>query len=151
MCFRSKHIHSDAFRPFVHTNTLSVYIDNPSIWKHTWQRIKTKFIHVGLVQAVENASKWKRCPKVSQARLFVACAESSTYVTTRDAIVFLRFCLDSRKRIKSVVWTRIDLCVFDDNESEYFWKHMSVDKALGSMGQCRVVKIYDLATRLWDI
>lgn len=100
---------------------------------------------------LDRGSKWKRSPKLWQARVFVACAESSTYVTTRSAIVFLRFCLDSRKRIKSVVWTRIDLCVFDDNESEYLWKHISVDKALGSMGQSRIVKIHDLATRLWDI
>ena len=47
-------------------------------------------------------------------------AKSSTYVTTCDSTytVFERFCVDGRKRIKTVVWTRIDGCVFDDNENE---------------------------------
>ena len=31
-----------------------------------------------------------------------------------------RFSVDSRKRSKTVVWTRIDRCVVDDNENAYF-------------------------------
>ena len=48
-------------------------------------------------------------------------AKSSTYVTTCDSTytVFERFCVDGRKRIKTVVWTQIDGCVFDDNENEF--------------------------------
>ena len=32
--------------------------------------------------------------------------------------------MDSRKRFKTVVWTPIDWCVFDDNEDSYFWKRI---------------------------
>ena len=32
--------------------------------------------------------EWKGWPKISQARTFVACAKSSTYVTTSDSIPF---------------------------------------------------------------
>ena len=46
-----------------------------------------------------------------------------------ENVVFERFCVDSRKRIKIVVWTRIDRCVFDDNENAYFWKRISVNRA----------------------
>ena len=33
---------------------------------------------------------------------------------------FERFSENSRKRIKKVAWTRIDLYVFDDNENAFF-------------------------------
>ena len=38
-------------------------------------------------------------------------------VYTCNSSVFERFSADSRKRIKTVVWTRIDRCVFDDNKT----------------------------------
>ena len=57
---------------------------------------------------VENASKWKRRPKILQTHVFVACACSSTYVTTCNTIVFERFSVDTRKRIKTVGGTGID-------------------------------------------
>ena len=47
-------------------------------------------------------------------------AKSSIYVNVRRT-VFERFCVDGRKRIKTVVWTRIDGCFFDDNENELVW------------------------------
>ena len=56
--------------------------------------------------------------------------ESSTYVTACNLIVFGCFNVDSRKPIKAVVWTWIDRCVFDDKEKAYFWKRISVDRAL---------------------
>ena len=37
---------------------------------------------------------------------------------------------NSRKRTKALVWTQIDRCVFDDNENAYFWKRVSVERAL---------------------
>ena len=49
-------------------------------------------------------------------RVFVACAESSAYIKTCNSIVFKRFSVENRKRIKTVVRTRIDRCVFDDND-----------------------------------
>ena len=42
-------------------------------------------------------------------------------VTTCNSIVFNHFSVDSRKRIKTVVWTRIDGCVFNDNENALVW------------------------------
>ena len=36
-----------------------------------------------------------------------------------DSIIFERVSVDSRKSIETVVWTRIDRCVFDDNENAY--------------------------------
>ena len=36
-------------------------------------------------------------------------------------IVFERFGVDSRKRVKTLVWTRIDRCVFDDNKNALVW------------------------------
>ena len=71
----------------------------------------------------------KRWQKISWVRMFVACTYSSTYVTTCNSMVLERFSVDSRKRIKKVVWTRIDRCVFNDNENAHFWKRISVDKA----------------------
>ena len=40
---------------------------------------------------------------------------------------FERFSVESRKRIETVGWTRIDRCVFDENGNAYFWKRPSVD------------------------
>ena len=45
--------------------------------------------------------------KISQARVFVACA--------RVQLASQR--VDSSKRIKTVVWTRMDRRVFHDNEN----------------------------------
>ena len=42
MCFFWKRIHFDEFRPSVHTNALSVFIEKASIWKRSWKWIKTK-------------------------------------------------------------------------------------------------------------
>ena len=54
--------------------------------------------------------------------MFVARAQSLTYmyVTTFSTVVFERFSLGSQKRIKTVVWTRIDQCVLNDNENAYY-------------------------------
>ena len=82
-----KRVHFDAFKPSVHTNTLSVFIKNASILKRSWKRIKTK-THTHHIS------------------------------------------LDSRKRFKTVVWTRNDRCVFHDNENAYFWKRISVDRVI---------------------
>ena len=49
-------------------------------------------------------------------RVFVACAWSSTYVTTCNSIAFS---VDIRKRIKTVVWSPIDGCLFDDMKNQY--------------------------------
>ena len=51
-----------------------------------------------------------------------------------------RFSVDSRKRSKTVVWTRIDRCVVDDNENANFWKRISVDRA--SALNCQIETSY---------
>ena len=43
---------------------------------------------------------------------------------------FERISMDSRKHIKAAVKTRIDRYNFHDNENAYFWKGVSVDRAL---------------------
>ena len=48
-------------------------------------------------------------------------------VYTCNSIVFKRFSADSRTAIKTVVWTRIDRSLFDDNETH------SCGNALGSL------------------
>ena len=52
---------------------------------------KWKCAHIVLVWTVENASKWKRWPKISQVHVLVAWAKSLTYVTTCNSIVFKCF------------------------------------------------------------
>ena len=74
--FRLKTHTFDAFRPSVHTTTMSVFIENASIWKRSWSGSKRKHVHIVLVWTVENASKWKQWPKISQARVLVAWAWS---------------------------------------------------------------------------
>ena len=46
--------------------------------------------------------------------------QKSTYIATRSSVFFKRFIVDSLKRIKTVVWKRIDRRVFHDNENAYF-------------------------------
>ena len=61
-----------------------------------------------------------------QARVFVACAQSSTcliYVTMYNFIVFKRFSVDSRKRTKTVVWMQIDRM-----EKDYPFEHEQVSQ-----------------------
>ena len=77
-CFH-RLIHFSAFKPFVHANTQSVFIENASIWKRPWEWIKTK-THRNRISVdgwKRNKTKWKRwsqISEISQARVFVACA-----------------------------------------------------------------------------
>ena len=81
------------------------------------------------VWTFENQWKWKRSPNISQAYVFEACTQSSTYVTMCNSIVLKRFSVDIRKRIKALVWV-------DTNRSmrfrwQHFWKHIySVERVL---------------------
>ena len=111
-----KRIHFDALRSTVHTNTLSVHRKR-MILKLSWKWIETKTHTYRIKVDGRKRSKCiKRWQKISWVRVFVAFAYSSTYLTKCNSIVFERFSVESRKRIKAVVWTRIDRCIFDDNE-----------------------------------
>ena len=64
----------------------------------------------------------------SQAYVFEACTQSSTYVAMCNSIVFKCFSVDIRKRTKTLVWV-------DTNRSmrfrwQHFWKRISVDRVL---------------------
>ena len=52
---------------------------------------KWKCAHIVSVWTVENASKWKRWPKISQVHVLVAWTKSLTYITTCNSIVFKCF------------------------------------------------------------
>ena len=66
--------------------------------------------------------KMKRWSKISQA---LVCFEHAdrVHLGPQRAIlsgVFERFGVDSPKRTKTLVWTQIGRCVFDDNENAKF-------------------------------
>ena len=58
--------------------------------------------------------KYHRCASLWHAH--------SVQLKSQSAIFFARFSADSRKRIKTVVRTRIYRCVLDDEENACFWK-----------------------------
>ena len=64
--------------------------------------------------------KMKTMTKNNAGAFFCSMRIEFTYVTVCNSIAFERFSVDSRKRIKTVVWTQIDRCDFDDNENSYF-------------------------------
>ena len=103
-------IYFKAFRPSVHTNWRWPFSSNTHRFKNALESgSKRKRIHIVLLWTVENTSKRKRWPKISQLRAFGTCAKSATYVTTCNSIVFQQFSVDTRKHIKTtLVWTRID-------------------------------------------
>jgi len=66
--------------------------------------------------------KMKRWSKISQALVSFEHADRVHLGPQRAILsgVFERFGVDSRKRTKTLVWTEIDRCVFDDNENAKF-------------------------------
>ena len=71
----------------------------------------------------KNALRSKRCPKISQGRVFVACAQSSTYVTTCNCIVCGQMkkhqngCVDASRSIRfrwqrKCILLKTHLCVY---------------------------------------
>ena len=98
-----------------------------SIWKSSWKWIKTE-THIVLVLAVEKRTKIKtRTESIAGA---CAC-RMRIGINLRHNVQFVvkPLSVDSQKRTKTVVWTRIDRCVVDDNENVYFWKRVSVDRS----------------------
>ena len=80
-------------------------------------RSKRKSIHIILVQTVENASNEKDDRKYRRS----VCLQhvQRVQLTSQRAILY-RF-VDSRDRMKTVLWTRIDRCVFGENENALVW------------------------------
>ena len=105
-----------------HINTLSVFNENASIWKRYWKWMKTTTLTlVWLVWTVENESN-ENDDRARSMRL--------EFNLRHRNVQFYRFRVDSRKRIKTVEWKRIYRSVFNDNENAYFWKRVTVDRAL---------------------
>ena len=73
-------------------------------------------MYILLVWTVENASMTEN---IAGACVFSMLME----LNLRHIVQFYpeRFNSVSRKRIKRVVWTPIDRCVFDDNENALVW------------------------------
>ena len=55
---------------------------------------------------------------------FRAPLEVGSLFATYISIIFERFRVDCQKRIQTVVWTRIDRCVFDGNENALVWSEL---------------------------
>ena len=88
---------------------------------------KRKRIHMVSVWTVENG--WKRIKMKTKTENIAGAGVCSMRIEVhlRQNVQFYeRFNVDSRKRIKTVVWTRIDRCVFAAYENVYFWKRISV-------------------------
>ena len=97
------------------------------IWKSSWKWIKTE-THIVLVLAVEKRTKIKTMTE----NIAGACAcRMRIRINLRHNVQFVvkRLSVNSRKRSKTVVWTRIDRCVVDDNENAYFRKRISLHRA----------------------
>ena len=102
-------------RPFVHTNTPSVFIESASIcWKRSWKWIKTKMrIHAYRI-SVDGRKPIKI--KTTTENITGACVCSTRIeFNLRHNVQFYRF---TRKRIETVVWTWI-------NRSFAWWRHFT--------------------------
>ena len=126
-----KRIHFDVFRPSVHTNSLRVFIGIASIWKRSGKWIKTKMhlvsidisYYFGRSKTVKKKQTNKQNEYDDRKYRRRVCLLHSHRVQLKSQrailIIFERVSVDSRKIIETVVWTRIDRCVFDDNENAY--------------------------------
>ena len=102
----------------VHTNklsvfNLSVFIENASMWKR-WIKTKTHTYRI----SVEGRKHIKM--ETITENIAGVCTRIEFNLRHNVQSLFYcfeRFSVDSRKRIKKVVWTRIDLYVVDDNEN----------------------------------
>ena len=110
---RRRAIYFDAFRRSVHMHQYAEGFDRKRIDLKTHFKVdqNVNFIRILLVWTVENASLTEN---IAGACVFSMLIE----LNLRHIVQFYpeRFSV-SRKRIKRVVWTPIDRCVFDDNEN----------------------------------
>ena len=89
--------------------------------------LKTGFtVHIVLVWMVENGRKSIKM-KTMNENIAGACVcnmriEFNSFHKVQICRFRTFFRVDSRKRVKTVVWTRIDRCVFNDDENAYFWR-----------------------------
>ena len=84
----------DAFRPSFNTKQYAECYHRKCIDLKTLLIVdqnENAHNYILLVWTVENASKWKWWPKISQVHVLVAWAKSLTYVTTCNSIVFKCF------------------------------------------------------------
>ena len=129
-----KCLHFDKFRPSVHTNMLSFSIENASVWKmHLRSGAKRIHICIVWVWTVENSQKcikMKSMTKKYHRHVCWSCSMVIEFNLCHNAQLYhfqTLKCGQSKSMIKTVVWMRIDRCVFNDNKNAYFWKCTSVD------------------------
>ena len=65
-------------------------------------------------------SQNREMPKTSQSCIFRACTYCLTYETACNSAFSSVLVWTVENAAKTVVWTRIDRCVFDDTENGYF-------------------------------
>ena len=105
-------------RPFVHTNTPSVFIESASIcWKRSWKWIKTKMrIHAYRISV--DGRKPIKIKTMTENITGVCVCSMRIEFNYRHNVQFYRFIW---KRIETVVWTRINWC---DLKNVYLWKRI---------------------------
>ena len=102
-----------------HTNTLT-FSSKTHRLENALERSKQKRIRIALVWTVE---KGRECIKIKTitGNIAGACLCSMRKELNLSLNVqfhcFERFSVESRKHIKTVVWTRTHRCDFDDNEN----------------------------------
>ena len=105
-----------------HTNTLTFSSETHRL-ENALERSKQKRIRIALVWTVE---KGRECIKMKTitGNIAGACLCSMRKELNLSLNVqfhcFERFSVESRKHIKTVVWTRTHRCDFDDNENAYY-------------------------------
>ena len=100
--------------------------------KRSWKWIKTKTHRYRISADGRKRIKMKTMtsyvPRAS-SNIAGACVCNMRIVfNLRNNVQIYRFSVHSRKRIKTVVWTRIDRCAFDENENGSFWKRISMER-----------------------
>ena len=128
-------IHFDAFRLSVLTKSLSVFIENASIWKRSWKSgSKRKGVHIVFVWTVKNGRKRVKLETMTENIAGACVCSMRIEFNLRHSLHLYRFwtfyCGQSKKHQNGSVDAGIGRCVFDDNENAYQWKRVSVDRAL---------------------
>ena len=122
-CAKWGPVHNDAFA-FENAYSLMRF---RSLWKRFWKWIETK-THTYRI-SLDCRNGWKRIKMKTKTENIAGAGVCSMRIEVhlRQNVQFYeRFNVESRKRIKTVVWTRIDRCVFAAYENVYFWKRISV-------------------------
>ena len=104
-----------------HTKTLT-FSSKTHRLENALERSKQKRIRIALVWTVENGRERIKMKTISRNIAGVCLCSMRKELNLSLNVqfhCFERFSADSRNHIKTVVWTRIRRCDFDDNENAY--------------------------------